>query len=104
MPLVTQKYYISYNSYYTSLCMYSDDVYSAMVLAATCNCIPGTIENDPSSSLNCQHFQLDPLSGAVNATDISRGQCDHKTYDAITTPFCFSLSTSLLPPGKKSAL
>ena len=81
----------------------SVNVYSAVVVAATCNCIPG----GSPSLLNCQHYQLDPSGSGdvVNATFYSRGQCDFEGYDnSFTATTCSELATALVTRGMDGQL
>ena len=73
-----------------------DDVYSAVVLSATCNCIPDAAEDNPSR-INCLRYQLD--GDAVNATLYSRGQCALEMYGRFAS-ICSTVSTSIATSGK----
>lgn len=81
---------------------YSSDVYVGMVIAATCNCIPGNVTNGTAdrSILNCQHYTLDQPKSAVNSTILTRGQCAGNYTDVYTTPVCDDLAESLQTWGR----
>ena len=81
---------------------YSSDVYVGMVIAATCNCIPGNGTVD-RSTLNCQHYPLDKSRDAVNNTILTRGQCAGNYTDMYTTPTCDDLEEALQTWGKASS-
>ena len=75
-----------------------------MVLAATCSCIPGN-EDSPtgveSSLLNCQHYRLEFAQSIINATLLSRGQCNTERYDSdFGTPVCSLLGNTLVTWGE----
>lgn len=70
----------------------SDDVYAGEVIGATCNCIPGNEEM--SSFLNCQRYQLD--QGTASADILVVGQCQFEQYNKyVFASNCSNLGNSL---------
>ena len=70
---------------------YSDNVYTGQVLTATCNCIPNN--STLSSSLKCQHYQINQDTGNILATVLTNGECESEGYTI--KPFCSALGDSL---------
>ena len=76
----------------------SSNIYTGIVVAATCNCAVTT------TSLNCQHFQLN--ESIVNVAILSRGVCDFEMYsttDYPPTQTC-SVTRNRLAEGKHKSL
>lgn len=80
---------------------YSSDIYVGRVIAAMCNCIPGS--DVPSASLNCQQYQLDSSQDVVNATLLTRGECAFEEYGTVDSfpqiPVCSVLGNRLVTSG-----
>ena len=76
-----------------------------MVVAATCNCIPGneaTPTGVTSTFLNCQYYHLETSLSIINATLLSQGVCDHEEYTTEDSPLsvCSLLGNTLMTWGK----
>lgn len=60
---------------------YNPNVYTAMVIGATCNCIPDPSDT-ASSSISCQRYeQIDQTS--VNSSILAQGECAFERYERL---------------------
>ena len=64
--------------FFSPVCSDNSNIYTGVVVAATCNCAVTT------SSLDCQHFQLN--ESIINVAILSRGVCDFEMYSTTDTP------------------